>query len=278
VTAAQRAWCLDHQLPDLDGGPSVAASARQLGIASSEVERALDALEATTAEGVRLIEASVKAEVTGDRTAIEAARLAYRTWQTEVAFPAQKELATAMGAWSTTPEWAEACGHAFDRRGSGPASAAPSGRPDRTTAAPTAAPTPTPKPKPKPTPRLAANGTINYTSSTYVGRLIELTIRVRNPGTLRAGKLSVQVEGVGYSIRARTPLVGCVPNCRSATGVEGVSYVEWTAPAPGSGRAFTVQLRAKRAGSYRIEVRAYRGAAGDPLDELASWTVTVRVR
>lgn len=276
VTAAERAWCLDHQLPDLAGGPSVAASARALGIASPAVEQALGALEATAAEGARLLVAAARAEASGDQAAIAESRAAYAAWEAEVSGPAQRTLAQAMGTWSTTPEWAESCADAFGKRGSAvTASTEPSAG---ATLAPTIAPTAKPTPTPAPTPRLTVNKTISYTSSTYVGRLIELTIKVRNPGKLKAGKVSVQVEGLGYSLAGRTPVVGCVPNCRSATGAEGVAYVEWTAPAPGKSRAYTVQLKAKRTGTYRIEVRAYRGPAADPVVDLATWTVRVRVR
>jgi hypothetical protein len=278
VTSQQRAWCLDHQLPDPAGGASVATSARALDIASPEVERSLGALDATTAEGARLLAAAAQAEASGDQAAITASREAYAAWQTEVSIPAQRALGEAMGTWSTTPEWAEACVDAFGHRGTAVSSPAATLQPAERTPEPTAGETPTPTPKPKPTPRLTANKTIHYTSSTYVGRLIELTVKVRNPAKLKAGKVSVQVEALGYSLAARTPVVGCIPNCRTATGPEGVAYVEWPAPAPGKTVAYTVQLKAKRAGTYRIEVRAYRGPAGDPVVDLATWTVRVRVR
>jgi hypothetical protein len=103
-------------------------------------------------------------------------------------------------------------------------------------------------------------------------------MRVRNPGELKAGRLSAQVEGDGYVVGRRTPIVGCVPDCRTATGSEGVIYVEWAAPAPGKARAYVIQLRAKKAGTYRIDVRAYRGKAGDPIDQIGSWSVKVVVR
>ncbi len=142
---------------------------------------------------------------------------------------------------------------------------------------PTSTPEP-PTPEPTPEPTLSINKTIDYTSVTSVGRLIELTLKVRNPGPLKAGKLSVQVEATGYAIETRTPIVGCRPDCRTATGAEGIVYVEWTAPAVGKTTSYTVQLRAKKSGTYRLEVRAYRGPAGDPLDRLATWNITVRVR
>jgi hypothetical protein len=277
VTPEQRSWCLDHQLPDPSGGSSVAASARALDIASPEVERALGALEATAAEGARLLTAAARAEASGDQAAITGSREAYATWQSEVSIPAQRALGEAMGSWSTTPEWAEACAHAFDRRGTVVASPVATLPVAEATPEPTTKETPAPTPTPKPTPRLIADRTIHYTSSTYVGRLIELTVKVRNPAKLKAGKVSVQVEGLGYSLASRTPVVGCIPNCRSATE-EGIAYVEWTAPAPGKTVAYTVQLKAKRAGTYRIEVRAYRGPAADPVVDLATWTVKVRVR
>jgi hypothetical protein len=276
VTAEQRSWCTEHQIPDLEGGPSVAAAARRLGIASPEVERTLGAVEATYGEGARLAGAAVAAEAAGDPAAVAEARAAYLAWQSDVAFPAQQAAAQAIGTWSTTPEWAEACASAWGERGSAPASQGPPAAAATEAPEPTTAPTATPKPEP--TPRLTAGKTINYTSSTYVGRIIKLTIKVRNPGKLKAGKVSVQVEGVGYSLKSRTPIVGCIPNCKAATGAEGIGYVQWTAPAPGKSRSYTVQLKAKRAGTYRIEVRAYHGPAGDPVDDLASWTVKVRVR
>ncbi len=284
VDATQRAWCQDHQLPDPAGGPSVAASARTLGVASAEVERALGALDATVAEGVRLLEEAARAEVTGDQAVIQEARAAYATWQTDVAAPAQQALGQAVGAWSTKPEWAEACADAYGRRGTAGGSPATTLPPAGATAEPTTGATTRPTTKPRPTatpvppPKLSVNKTINYTSSTSVGRLIELTIKVRNPGPRAAGTFSVQVEGVGYLLKSRTPVVGCVPNCRAASGAEGVSYVQWPAPAKGKSRTYTIQLRALRTGSYRIEVRTYRGPAGNPIDDLVSWTVKVRVR
>jgi hypothetical protein len=90
--------------------------------------------------------------------------------------------------------------------------------------------------------------------------------------------VSVQVEGVGYALESRTPMVGCSPSCKASTGVEGIAYVEWTAPAPGKNRLYTVQLRPARTGTYQIEVRAYRGPAGETIAELASWTVKAVVR
>ena len=276
LTQAERAWCLDHMLPDPDGAPSVAASARRLGIASADVEEALGKMDAIYAEGSRLVAAAVTAEATGDAAAIEDARSAYMAWQSETAFPAQQAVADAMGAWSTTPEWSESCADAFGRRGAAPAGASATSTPEPPTPEPTAEPTPTPKPKP--TPRLVAYTNISYTSSTSVGRLIELTLKVRNAGTLNAGKVSAQVEGSGYTLKSRTPIVGCVPDCRSSTGAEGITYVEWTAPGPGTSRSYTVQLKPNRAGSYTIKVRAYRGPAADTITDLASWTVKVRVR
>jgi hypothetical protein len=277
LSSGQRAWCLGHSLPDLEGGPSVAGSARSLGIASPEVERAVGVLEATYGEGARLASAVVAAEVGGDAATIEEARDAYTSWQAEVAFPAQEDAAAAVGAWSTTPEWAEACAAAWEERDLG----VPGGSPATLPTAPTTpGPTPTAEPTaaPKPTPRLVANDTLRYTSRTSVGRLIELTLRVRNPGELKAGRLSAQVQGDGYVVDRRTPIVGCVPDCRTATGAEGIVYVEWAAPAPGNGRAYTIQLRAERAGAYRLDVRAYRGPAGDPIDQIGSWSVKVVVR
>ncbi len=277
LSAGQKSWCLGHSLPDLEGGPSVAGSARRLEIASPEVERAVGVLEATYGEGSRLAAAVVAAEVGGDAAAIDEARGAYTTWQAEVALPAQEEAAAAVGAWSTTPAWAEACAAAWEERDVTGPEQTPAGL---ATEPPTAAPTSTPEPTvaPEPTPRLVANDTLTYTSRTSVGRLIELTLRVRNPGKLKAGRLSAQVEGDGYVVGRRTPIVGCVPDCRTATGSEGVIYVEWAAPAPGKARAYTIQLRAKRAGTYRIDVRAYRGKAGDPIDQIGSWSVKVVVR
>jgi hypothetical protein len=148
------------------------------------------------------------------------------------------------------------------------------------TSEPGATPEPrgTATPKPAPTPRLTVNDTISYTSLTYVGRIIKLTIKARNPGKVPAGKVSMQIEGVGYSVKSRTPIVGCIPDCKTATGSEGIIYVQWPAPAPGKSRSYTAQLKAKRAGTYRIEVRAYHGPAGDPIEQLHSWTPKVRVK
>jgi hypothetical protein len=276
LSSVVRAWCLEHTLPDPDGAVSVASSARSLGIASPEVEKALGELDATYADGARLAAATVAAQVTGDPAAIEEARAAYTTWQNKTAFPAQRAVADAMGAWSTTPEWTEACTDAYAKAGSAPAGAAATATPSPATPEPTVEPTPTAKPKP--TPRLAAYTNITYTGSTSVGRLIELTIKVRNPGTLSAGKVSAQVEGVDYTLKSRTPMVGCVPDCRTSTGAEGITYVEWAAPAPGKTRSYTVQLKPNRTGTYTIAVRSYRGPAADTITDLASWKVTVRVR
>jgi hypothetical protein len=276
LTATQRTWCREHQVPDLPGGASVAGAARDLGIASAEVIAALETLETTLLAGGKLAEAVVTAEFKNDALAAVEARAAYETWQADVAEPARKTAAAVLDGWSVTLEWAEACGAAWAGRASGSATSlpAPTGAP--ASILPTATPSPTPTPKP--TPRLTAKSQITYTSSTSVGRLIELKITIRNPGTLKAGKVSVQVEGVDYAIKSRTPIAGCVPDCRATTGAEGIAYVEWTAPAPGKSRAYTVQLKARRAGTYEIAVRAYRGPAGDPIDEIARWTVKVRVR
>jgi len=276
LSPVERAWCLEHQLPEPDGGSSVASSARRLGIASPEVEEALGAMDGIYAEGARLAEAAVAAEVTGDAAAIEEARNAYVAWQSQTAFPAQQAVAEAMGAWSTTSAWAEACADAFALGGTARPGVSPTPPPTPFTPEPTAVPTP--EATPEPTPRLTVDSTITYTSTTSVGRLIELTIKVRNPGTLNAGKVSVQVEGVDYALEGRTPMVGCVPDCKTSAGAEGITYVEWSAPAPGKNRAYTVQLKPRRTGTYEIEVRAYRGPAGDTIDELATWTVAVRVR
>ena len=276
LSADTRAWCQDHMFPDPDGAVSVASSARRLGIASPEVEQALGELDATYADGARLAAATVAAQVTGDAAAIEEARVAYMAWQNQTAFPAQRAVADAMGAWSTTPEWTEACTDAYGQAGSAPAGAAATATLIPPTPEPTAEPTPTPKPKP--TPRLVAYTNISYTASTSVGRLIELTIKVRNAGTLNAGKVSAQLEGVGYTLKSRTPMVGCVPACRTSTGAEGITYVEWAAPAPGKSRSYMVQLKPNRTGSYTIEMRSYRGPAGDTITDLATWTVRVRVR
>jgi hypothetical protein len=281
LTTAQRSWCLDHQLPDPDGGPSVAAAARRLGIASPDVETTLAALDATYAEGSRLAEDAVRALASGDQAAIDETREAYLAWERDVAFPAQQAAAEAVGGWSTTPEWAEACDAAFAERGAAP-TIGPSGGPGEPTGEPTApatAPaTAPPAATAAPTPRLTVKDTLTYTSRTSVGRLIELKLTVRNPGELKAGKVSVQVEGLGYAIADRTPIVGCIPDCRTATGAEGIVYVEWGAPAPGASRAYTVQLKAKRAGTYRLEVQAYRGPAVDPIDQIGQWTVKTVVR
>lgn len=276
LTADTRAWCQDHMFPDPDGGVSVAASARRLGIASPEVEKALGELDATYADGARLAAATVAAQVTGDAATIEEARAAYLAWQNKTAFPAQRAVADAMGAWSTTPEWAEACTDAYAKGGSVPAGASATATPEPPTPEPTVEPTPTPKPKP--TPRLVAYTNITYTASASVGRLIELTIKVRNAGTLSAGKVSAQLEGVGYTLKSRTPMVGCVPNCRTSTGAEAITYVEWAAPAPGKTRSYTAQLKPNRSGTYTIAVRSYRGPAADTITDLANWKVTVRVR
>ena len=276
LSSNERSWCLDHTLPDPDGAASVASSARRLAITSPEVEKALGEMDAIYADGARLAAAAVAAEATGDAASIEAARAAYLAWQNETAFPAQQAVADAMGKWSTTPEWAESCADAFARAGAAPSGGSATASPTPSTPEPTAEPTPTAEPDP--TPRLTAQTEITYTSSTFVGRHIELTVKVRNPGPLNAGKVSVQVEGVGYTLKSRTPMVGCVPDCRTSTGAEGITYVEWAAPAPATTRSYTVQLKPNRTGTYSIEVRAYRGPAGDTIADLASWTVKVRVQ
>jgi hypothetical protein len=150
------------------------------------------------------------------------------------------------------------------------------------TSAPTPEPTeqPTEEPTAAPTPGavLVASKTLNYTSTTYVGRIIELTVTVRNKGTKAAGKITMEIEGVGFVLERRTPLGGCVPSCKGATGAEGVAYVQWTGPAAGKSKKYTAQLKAKAKGSYKFEVRLYEGKTGDYVDELRSWTVTTRVR
>jgi hypothetical protein len=280
LSPGARAWCLEHQLPDPAGAPSVASSARRLGIASPVVEKALEDLDSVYADGARLIQAAAVAEASGDPAAIAAARDAYLAWQSKGALPAQQAVSEAMGTWSTTPEWADACADAFARGSGAPSGLSPAPSLALSTPEPTAPPTPkpTPTPTPEPTPRLTAYTSINYTATTSVGRLIELTIKVRNPGPLDAGKLSVQLEGVGYGLEGRTPMVGCAPGCRYSAGAEGITYVEWPAPVPGTSRSYTVQLKPGRTGTYEIAVHAYRGPAGDAIAELASWTVETIVR
>ena len=147
-----------------------------------------------------------------------------------------------------------------------------------TTPEPTASPTPEPTASPTPGAILVAGNTINYTSSTSVGRVIQLTVTVRNKGTKAAGKITMEIEAVGFVLKKKTPLVGCVPNCKAATGAENVAYVQWTGPAAGKSKKYTAQLRAKAKGSYKLEVRLFEGKAGDYGDQLGSWTVTSRVR
>ena len=144
-------------------------------------------------------------------------------------------------------------------------------------ASPTEAPTAAPAIVPT-GPKLAANNTLRYTSSTSPGRLIELKVTVRNRGTTAGGKITMEIEGLNYTLKRKTPLVGCVPNCKAATGADGVAHVVWTAPAAGGSKAYTAQLRAKVRGTFRYAVRVYAGTVGAYGDELGSWSATTRVR
>jgi hypothetical protein len=150
------------------------------------------------------------------------------------------------------------------------------------TAEPTEVPTEeaTEEPTEAPTPaaKLVAGKTLNYTSATYVGRLIELTVTVRNKGTKDAGRITMEIEAIGFTLDRKTPLVGCVPKCKGATGAEGVAYVLWTGPAAGKSKKYTAQLKAKASGRYKFEVRLYEGKTGSYGDQLGSWTITSRVR
>ena len=160
-------------------------------------------------------------------------------------------------------------------------SAPPTGAPiesSQPTEEPTAEPTEEPTEAPTPGAKLVAGDTLNYTSVTYVGRIIELTVTVRNKGTKAAGKITMEIEGLGFALERKTPLLGCVPNCKGATGAEGVAYVQWTGPAAGKSKKYTAQLRAKAKGTYKFEVRLYEGKTGDYGDQLGSWTITSRVR
>ena len=152
------------------------------------------------------------------------------------------------------------------------------------TEAPGAAATPTSEPTEAPTaapatgPNLAANDTLHYTSATSPGRLIELKVTVRNRGTTAGGKITMEVEGLNFVLKRKTPLVGCVPNCKAATGADGVAHIVWTAPGAGAAKAYTAQLKAKASGTFKYQVRLYEGSVGAYGDELGSWTVTSQVR
>lgn len=181
---------------------------------------------------------------------------------------------------------ASAC-EAFDATGGSPAvaSGAPagSGQPTATaTTGPTVEPTeePTEAATEAPTPGavLVAGKTLNYTSATSVGRIIELTVTVRNKGTKAAGKITMEIEGMGFVLKTKTPLGGCVPSCKGTTGAENVAYLQWTGPAAGKSKKYTAQLKAKARGTYKLEVRLYEGPVGDHADQLGRWTVTSRVR
>ncbi len=274
---ATSAWCDDHDLPDLNGDVSVASVARELKVASPEMENALAAMEAAMPAGAAIVEQQLKAMAAGDTA--EANRLAaeYRAWQADSLGPLTDDLATALAAWRKTEEYAGACRTAYGRRGLAGSSAAPTLAPLKS-AEPSDEPTEEPTEAPTPGAQLVAGDTLNYTSATSVGRLIELTVTVRNKGTKAAGKITMEIEGVGFVLKSKTPLGGCTPSCKGATGAEGVAYVEWTGPAAGKSRKYTAQLKAKARGTYKFEVRVYVGRPGDYSEQLGSWTVTSRVR
>ena len=152
------------------------------------------------------------------------------------------------------------------------------------TIAPAATETPSPEPTLAPTTapatgsKLAANDTIHYTSSTSLGRTIELKVTVRNRGAKAGSKITMEIEGLNFTLKRKTPLVGCIPNCKAATGAEGIAYIVWTAPASGASKTYTAQLKTKARGTFKYEVRVYDGKVGAYGDELGSWTVTSRVR
>lgn len=279
---AESAWCDDHDLPDADGGVSVASVARELKVASPEMEKALAAMDAAILAGAAIVERQVKAMAAGDT--VEADRLAaeYRAWQLDAMGPLKtSDLATALVAWRQTPGYVDACRTAFGRRGAAGSSAAPTLAPvgsAKPTQEPTEEPTEQPTEAPTPGAQLVADDTLNYTSATSVGRLIELTVTVRNKGTKAAGKITMEIEGVDFVLERKTPLGGCTPNCKEATGAEGVAFVEWTGPAAGKSGKYTAQLKAKATGTYEFEVRLHVGRVGDYSDQLGSWTVTSRVR
>lgn len=282
---AEAAWCGDHDLPDPDGGLSVASVARELKIASPAIDAAVGAMEAAFPDGAEIVKRQLAAMAAGDTE--EADRLAaeYRTWQADTLGPLNADLAAALVDWRKTPEYAEACRTAYERGGTAAgtspgASTAPaeSTRPTATpTGEPTAEPTekPTEKPTPTPAPGLVANGTINYTSSTYVGRVIDLKVKVSNRGGA-SGRFTVSVEALGFTLKKRTPLGGCVPDCWGEMNADGLAYAQWNVPKKGVTKSYTVQLKAKVAGTYRLKVRLF-DKTSNPDFPLSSWTITVKV-
>jgi hypothetical protein len=273
LAAEEAAWCTDNDLPSVDGGLSVASVAREMKLASPEMERALAAMEAAMPAGAAIMEKQVAALAAGDNAAYTRLNAEYQTWQTTTMAPLRADLAAALVAWRKTPGYIDACRTAYQRRGTAASTTAPSVAPS-TSAEPTAEPIDTTTTT---GPKLVANDTIRYTSSTSVGRTIELKVTVRNKGKI-AGKITMEVEGLNFAIKRKTPLVGCVPNCKAATGAEGVAYIVWTAPAAGKSRIYVAQLKAKASGTFKYEVRLYIGKVGNYGDELGTWTVTTRVR
>ena len=273
LAAEEAAWCTDNDLPSVDGGVSVASVAREMKLASPDMERALAAMEAAMPAGAAIIEKQVAALAAGDNAAYTRLVAEYQTWQTNTMGPLRADLATALAAWRQTAGYIDACRTAYQRRGTAASTSVPSLVPSKSaepTSQPTDAITIT-------GPKFVANDTIRYTSSTSVGRTIELKVTVRNKGKI-AGKITMEIEGLNFTLKRKTPLVGCVPNCKAATGAEGVAYIVWTAPAAGKSRTYTAQLKAKARGTFKYEVRLYIGKVGNYGDTLGSWTPTTRVR
>ena len=273
LAAAEAAWCTDNDLPSVDGGVSVASVASEMKLASPDMDRALAAMEAAMPAGAAIIDKQVAALAAGDDAEFNRLNAEYQTWQTDTMAPLRANLTAALVAWRQTPGYTDACRAAYQRRGTAVSTTAPS-------LAPTKSPEPTTEPIDTTTttgPKLVANDTIRYTSSTSVGRTIELKVTVRNKGKI-AGKITMEIEGLNFAIKRKTPLVGCVPNCKAATGAENIAYIVWTGPAAGKSRTYIAQLKAKARGTFKYEVRLYIGKVGDYGDELGSWTVTTRVR
>ena len=273
LTSAESAWCDDHALPETDGSVSVSSVAREMNTASSDMEQALAAMDAAMPEGAAIMSKQVQALAAGDTATYQRLQADYQAWDTDTMAPLRASLAAALVSWRSTAQYVDACRAAYQRRGTTASSASPTPTP-----ASTGAPTLEPTASPTAGAVLVAGDTINYTSSTYVGRTINLKVTVRNRGTKAAGKITMEIEGIGFSLKAKAPLVGCVPNCKGATGAEGVAYAVWTGPAAGKSRSYTAQLKAKASGTFKLEVRLYEGGVGAYTDTLGDWTIRSRVR
>ena len=275
LAAATAAWCEEHLLPDISGGVSVAGVAVELKIASADVTSTLRRVDAEMANGVAIMKRQVAAMAAGDTAASNAALEEYRTWQAEELALVERELAAAVATWHAGPEFAEACATAYSRRVTAAASALPT--PDGRIA-PTPSPTEEATPKPTPTAPLGltVGNTINYTSSTYTGRPINLTVSVRNRGGA-SGRFTVTVDGVGFTLKSRAPLGGCKPTCWGEMSSDGLAYAQWNVPKTGKTGTYTVQLKARTTGTLKLRVVVF-DKSSSPYFPLGSWNVSVRVR